>query len=83
MMDINCPRLQRKLIFNPENRCYASVASFWEIAIKSSLGRIDLNSDLIAIFRIIEDSGFEILPNTLPHILTNANLPYHHQDPFV
>ena len=72
----------RQLIEDKSNNCYISIASYWEIAIKSSLGRLDLNSNLSEIFRIIEDSGFEILPITIKHILENANLKFHHQDPF-
>ena len=76
------PKGTKQIIANPDNRCYVSIATFWEIAIKTSLGRLDLKADLSNIFSIIEDSGFDILPITLPHILTNSNLPYHHQDPF-
>jgi PIN domain nuclease of toxin-antitoxin system len=71
-----------QIISNPDNKCYVSIATFWEIAIKTSLGRLDLKADLSKIFQIIEDSGFDILPITVPHIITNSILPFHHQDPF-
>jgi len=48
----------RKIIENKDNQCFVSIASFWEIGIKSSIGRIDLNSSLENIFEIIENSGF-------------------------
>ena len=76
------PKGAKQIIANAGNRCYVSIATFWEIAIKTSLGRLDLKADLSKIFQIIDDSGFEILPITIPHILTNSNLPFHHQDPF-
>jgi PIN domain nuclease of toxin-antitoxin system len=41
-----------------------------------------LITDLETIFKIIEDSGFEILPITSSQILANAGLAFHHQDPF-
>ncbi len=34
------------------------------------------------IFQIIDETGFETLPITGNHILKNANLDFHHQDPF-
>ncbi len=72
----------KKVIKNPQNKCFVSVASYWEIAIKYSKGRLELNTDLDRIFSIIEESGFEILPITPKHILKNAGLEFHHQDPF-
>jgi PIN domain nuclease of toxin-antitoxin system len=41
-----------------------------------------LNTVLESIFKIIEDSGIELLPITTKHILKNANLEFFHQDPF-
>ena len=58
------------------------MASYWEIAIKHSLGRLELNSELKQIFQIIEKTGFELLPITTNQILTNAELEYYHNDPF-
>ena len=72
----------KKFIESNDNDCYVSIATFWEIGIKNSIGRLDLNSDLQKIFRIIEESGFDILPITTNHILQNADLKFYHQDPF-
>ena len=72
----------KKFIESNDNDCYVSIATFWEIGIKNSIGRLDLNSDLQKIFRIIEESGFDILPITTNHILQNADLELNHQDPF-
>ena len=76
------PQRTRKIIENINNNCFMSIASYWEIAIKQSLGRLILNSGLEKIFQIIEESGFEVLPITVNHILRNAKLEFHHQDPF-
>ncbi len=43
---------------------------------------MNLLIDLETIFRIIEETGFDILPITTSHILRNATLEFHHQDPF-
>lgn len=78
----NLPHKTKKLIENKENNCYVSIATYWEIGIKNSIGRLDLNADLKTIFQIIEETGFETLPITTNQILRNANLEFHHQDPF-
>lgn len=76
------PVKTKKIIEDRENRCYVSVATYWEIAIKNSIGRLDLNTNLKSIFQVIEDTGFMTLPITTSHILKNAELEFHHQDPF-
>ena len=80
--DSKLPLKTKKIIENSENNCFVSIATYWEIAIKHSLGRLNLDSDLETVFRIIEKTGFEIIPITTNQILVNAGLPYHHQDPF-
>lgn len=76
------PVKTKNIIENEENSCYVSIATYWEIAIKNSIGRLDLNTNLKNIFQIIEDTGFITLPITTSHILKNAELEFHHQDPF-
>jgi len=72
----------KQIIQDPINTCFVSVASLWEIGIKTSLGRLELKSDLKKIFGLIEQSGLLLLPITPNHILTNAELDFHHRDPF-
>ena len=79
--DSKLPLKTKRVIEDSENICYVSIASFWEIAIKHSPDRLNLESDLENVFRIIEMSGFEILPITTHHILINAGLFHFHNDP--
>jgi len=64
------------------NNCFISIASIWEIAIKTSLGKLKLKTG----FDMIEDSlynnNIEILPVTLEQLQQLTKLPYHHNDPF-
>ncbi len=69
-------------IENPENNCFVSIASLWEMGIKYTLGKLTLKADLERIFELIEDSGISILPITSAHILTSTTLEFHHRDPF-
>lgn len=80
--DSKLPLKTKKIIENSENTCFVSIATYWEIAIKHSLGRLNLNSDLEGIFQIIENTGFELLPITINQILINSGLEHHHHDPF-
>lgn len=71
---------QRYLPFlERENLCTVSIVSIWEIAIKKSLGKLQIEDDLgILLLR----AGIEILPVTLSHIAVYEALPHHHRDPF-
>src|SRR5690606_1057997 len=76
------PAKTRSLIELPENICFVSLATYWEMAIKNSLGRLDFKKPIMTIFEIVEQSGFEILPVNVNHILKATSLPFHHYDPF-
>jgi PIN domain nuclease of toxin-antitoxin system len=73
----------RDLIEDQENAKFVSAASFWEMGIKISLGRLSLGQpfeDLIP--RQMELNGFALLPLRLAHIARVISLPFHHRDPF-
>ena len=80
--DKKLPQKTKQIIEDDENNCFVSIASFWEMGIKYSLDRLDLKRDLNDIFEVIIDSGFRVLPITPNHIIKNAELDFHHQDPF-
>src|SRR2546430_17577419 len=73
----------RALIEDPDNRSLISAASLWEIAIKTSLGRLSLAlpfDDLIA--EQIRINGFGILWIEVSHLKILIDLPIRHRDPF-
>ena len=60
-----------------------SPASYWEIAIKISLGKFVLNARYEEFWqRTTADNGFKILPILVPHTAVLTTLPFHHKDPF-
>lgn len=61
---------------------FVSIASLWEMAIKISLGKLELKTPFNQIGRQIEANGFEVLPITLEDTMTLSLLPFHHRDPF-
>lgn len=67
-------------MLDDDNRVYFSVASLWEVAIKSGIGKLD--ADVAQVRRAARDSGFEELPVVGGHIEALAGLPEFHRDPF-
>jgi PIN domain nuclease of toxin-antitoxin system len=70
----------RELMSDGENRVFISAATFWEIAIKQTLGRIEI--DLRSLRDAIAEDGFEELPVNVEHTLQLSALPLTHRDPF-
>lgn len=56
-----------------------SIASFWEIAIKKALGKLQAPDDLPT---RVQAMGFELLAIELEHAWALHDLPQHHRDPF-
>ena len=62
------------------NRLYVSAASIAEMAIKSSLGKLEVPDDLL---ELLDDQRFEVLPINGAHAWALAQLPAaEHKDPF-
>ncbi|HET7923572.1 MAG TPA: type II toxin-antitoxin system VapC family toxin [Rhodanobacteraceae bacterium] len=59
---------------------YVSAASLWEIALKASLGKLEIDSDLLE--ERLDAAGFHPLPITWQHTARVRKLPMHHRDPF-
>ena len=59
-----------------------SIASFWEIGIKVSLGKWDLPGDVLALQALIEGQGIEIIPISITAIHLLTQMEHHHKDPF-
>ena len=80
------PRLSlraRKAIAVAENEIFLSVASAWEIAVKTRLGKLTLPADVESFLPDhIQRNAINILPIGLTHALRLSHLPLHHRDPF-
>ncbi len=72
----------RVLLDDERNEPVFSVASIWEIAIKSGLKRQDFEIDARLLRRELLDNGFEELLITSEHVIATAALPSIHKDPF-
>ena len=83
---LNDPRLSANatsLILDPAYDKVVSPASYWEIAIKTSIKKYALALPYEDFFRgAIDDNGFRVLPIEPRHTAALTTMPYHHKDPF-
>lgn len=75
-------RARRELIVKSETEVFVSMASLWEIAIKTSIGKLKLTRSLTDILQQLSSQLIEILIIAPGHVLQVATLPFHHHDPF-
>jgi PIN domain nuclease of toxin-antitoxin system len=80
------PRLSQRaadLIEDQDVVKLLSVASLWEVAVKTQLGKLALGLDLETFFRRhVEERLVDLVGVQLPHLVAYGNLPLHHRDPF-
>ena len=69
----------RKILQSGANAIYLSSGAIWEMAIKQSIGRLDVPQNLEDVLR---EENIEVLPIKAAHALEVASLPHHHRDPF-
>lgn len=73
----------RTLIQDASNEILISPASYWEIAIKVSIGKWKLNRPYEEFIDIgLTKYGFQVLPILPTHTAKVIGLPFHHRDPF-
>ena len=72
----------KKIIEPVDTICYISIASLWEIAIKSALNKLELKTSFNEIEKRLSDNDVQILPITFKDLLSLQSLPLHHKDPF-
>ena len=65
-----------------KGRCFYSIVSLWEIAIKQTLGKIECHRSIPELADFCEQAGFLRLFITPEHIEGVKGLPAIHGDPF-
>jgi PIN domain nuclease of toxin-antitoxin system len=71
---------ERRAIADQDTLVYVSAVTIWEIAIKRSLGRLEVDPETLE--RELETGGMIELPIKWRHAKGTAALPRHHDDPF-
>jgi PIN domain nuclease of toxin-antitoxin system len=73
----------KSLLESPESERLFSVASIWEMAIKTSLGKLSFNKSIEQFLpEQIRLNHFQTLDISVEHALRVASLPLLHRDPF-
>ncbi len=73
----------QELLLDSGNELFLSAASIWEMAIKTSLGKLILQQPIEQIINEqIQINGLQIINIEPAHALAVASLPWHHRDPF-
>ncbi|WP_064684322.1 type II toxin-antitoxin system VapC family toxin [Rhizobium bangladeshense] len=75
------PRVER-LLSDDAASGFVSVASLWEIAIKTRLGKLQPGLPLETIPVYLRETGLTILPVDVPHVITAADPEPETRDPF-
>ncbi|MGQ0540286.1 MAG: type II toxin-antitoxin system VapC family toxin [Blastocatellia bacterium] len=75
-------RTHRDLIVFADNEVLVSIATLWEIAIKTSTGKLTISRSLTEILKQLSLQSIEILGVQPGHVLQVAKLAFHHRDPF-
>lgn len=80
------PRLSRRaraILGDGGNELLWSIASSWEIAVKTGTGKLELGRPIHHLFaELVSEQGVIVLPISHEHCARLAELPLHHRDPF-
>jgi PIN domain nuclease of toxin-antitoxin system len=73
----------RRRIEDTAHDKFLSVASIWEVAIKASLGKLELSISLDALVEEgASNNGINLLDVRREHAVAVEHLPFRHRDPF-
>lgn len=71
-----------RMIADPNNQLFVSIATLWEMAIKRSQGKLETDKSPVEYLELYLDQGVELLGITPEHVMVIESLPLHHRDPF-
>ena len=79
--DPSLPVSTNAMIEDTDN-VFVSIASFWEISIKLTIGKLFLQTDLEDIETRFDATKFQLLPISIQDTILLRKLPLYHKDPF-
>jgi PIN domain nuclease of toxin-antitoxin system len=80
--DANLSNLALATIEDKDNDVFVSIISLWEIAIKSGLGKLELQHPFENLEADLQRLDIKILPIAFTEVDVYRSLPLHHRDPF-
>lgn len=73
----------RRIIEDDDTQPGLSVASIWEMAIKVSIGKLELRQPFESLIpQQLAENDIALLDISVPHAVRLTTLPFHHRDPF-
>jgi PIN domain nuclease of toxin-antitoxin system len=72
----------KAIIKDYNNNCSISIASIWEIGIKVSLKKLQIDFDFAALETFLINNEIGILDININHVEILSSLPFIHRDPF-
>jgi PIN domain nuclease of toxin-antitoxin system len=72
----------RRIIEDPSSGLLLSIATPWELAIKSNLGKLDAGKILQKFDQLTSSGSYQVLDTKVSHVIQAGMLPHHHRDPF-
>ncbi len=66
----------------PSSRVHISHATFWEMTIKLTLGKLEFSTPISGFQNLISTYNFQVLGFDFEHYKSLELLPRHHNDPF-
>jgi PIN domain nuclease of toxin-antitoxin system len=80
--DASLSKNAKAIIQNVNNKCFVSIASIWEIGIKISLNKLQIDFDFTALKAFLIDNEIGMLDININHIEILSSLPFIRIDPF-
>jgi PIN domain nuclease of toxin-antitoxin system len=72
----------KQLIIDKNNEIFISIASLWEISIKTALNKLTIVGTYELIIEDVTQNDMDIMPINFAHTVIQNKLPFHHRDPF-
>ena len=72
----------KEILNNSNDKLFVSIISFWEITIKTSIGKLELSMKIDEIASKLILNGVQIVYLDLIHLIELSKLPLYHKDPF-
>ena len=76
------PARVRGLIEDEATTLVVSLATPWEMSIKTSIGKLDAEDILADFESIVARARFNVLVPTIAQVIASGRLPWFHRDPF-
>jgi PIN domain nuclease of toxin-antitoxin system len=79
---VRLPNLTRQIVEDPGSGLLLSIATPWELAIKTNSGKLNAEKILREFELSIFSAGYQLLETKPSHVIRAGMLPLHHRDPF-